>query len=58
MCSYVNIKLQPGDRIQLTTPGGDGYGDPREREPWRIDEDLRERYVSDASSRRDYGRPA
>jgi N-methylhydantoinase A len=25
---YANIKLQPGDRIQLTTPGGGGYGGP------------------------------
>jgi N-methylhydantoinase B len=54
---YANIKLQPGDRIRLTTPGGGGYGDPLKRDVWRIEEDLREGYVSDASARREYGRP-
>ena len=51
-------KPAPGDRIRLTTPGGGGYGDPREREAWRIEEDLREGYVSDASATRDYDRHA
>ena len=46
---------QPGDRVRLWTPGGGGYGDPRERDPAAIDEDLREGYVSAASAARDYG---
>jgi N-methylhydantoinase B len=36
-------------------PGGGGYGDPREREPAMIEEDLREGYISRESARRDYG---
>jgi N-methylhydantoinase B len=52
---YCNIKLQPGDRIRLTAPGGGGYGDPRERDPVLIEEDLREGYVSAESAERDYG---
>ncbi len=51
---YCNIKLQPGDRIRLTAPGGGGYGDPHERDVSRIEEDLREGYVSEASAARDY----
>jgi N-methylhydantoinase B len=52
---YSNITLRPGDRIRLSVPGGGGYGDPREREPWCIEEDLREGYVSAESAGRDYG---
>ncbi|MGH6945412.1 MAG: hydantoinase B/oxoprolinase family protein, partial [Geminicoccaceae bacterium] len=52
---YSNITLFPGDRIRLAVPGGGGYGDPRERETSRIEEDLREGYVSAASALRDYG---
>jgi N-methylhydantoinase B/oxoprolinase/acetone carboxylase alpha subunit len=42
-------------RPWASVPGGGGYGDPREREPWRIEEDLREGYVSAESAVRDYG---
>ena len=47
---FANVRFEPGDRIRLTTPGGGGYGEPRERDAWRIEEDLREGYVSDASA--------
>jgi N-methylhydantoinase B len=32
--------MQPDDRVVLHTPGGGGYGDPSEREPARIAEDV------------------
>jgi N-methylhydantoinase B len=37
------------------TPGGGGYGDPKERDPARIEEDLREGYVTPEAAARDYG---
>jgi N-methylhydantoinase B len=43
---YANVTFDPGDRITLITPGGGGYGDPKDRDPARLAEDLREGYVS------------
>ncbi|HRX36147.1 MAG TPA: hydantoinase B/oxoprolinase family protein, partial [Aestuariivirga sp.] len=53
---YANITLEPGDRIRLTTPGGGGYGDPAERDPAAIAEDVAEGYVSADAAQRSYGR--
>jgi N-methylhydantoinase B len=36
-------------------PGGGGYGDPFEREVQKVMGDVRERYVSVAGARSDYG---
>jgi N-methylhydantoinase B len=55
---YANVRFQPGDRIKLTTPGGGGFGDGRERDPARLAEDLREGYITPESAERDYTRPA
>jgi N-methylhydantoinase B len=52
---YANVRFAPGDRIRLTAPGGGGYGEPRERDPAMVEEDLREGYVSPESAGRDYG---
>lgn len=54
---YANVTFEPGDRVQLITPGGGGYGDPRERDPERLKEDLREGYVSEAAADRLYRFP-
>lgn len=53
---YANIVLEPGDRIQLITPGGGGYGDPHAREAAAIAEDVAEGYVSAAAATASYGR--
>ncbi len=43
-----DIPLKPGDRVRVGTPGGGGYGDPRERAPEAVEEDVRlGRYTSE-----------
>lgn len=36
-----DIPLSPGDRVHVQTPGGGGYGDPRNRAPDAVAEDVR-----------------
>ena len=36
-----DIALAPGDRVWVRTPGGGGYGDPFERPPESVLEDVR-----------------
>ena len=36
--------LRPGDWIDVKTPGGGGYGDPRERDPSRVERDRKNGY--------------
>ncbi|MFH1156408.1 MAG: hydantoinase B/oxoprolinase family protein [Pseudomonadota bacterium] len=45
----------PGDRIAFVSAGGGGYGDPLEREPEAVVQDVRWGYVSIDSARQDYG---
>ena len=51
---FAGVRFEPGDRILLTPPGGGGYGDPKDRAPESIEEDLREGYISKDSARRNY----
>jgi N-methylhydantoinase B len=57
VCSskYANIVLKPGDRVELVTPGGGGFGDPKARDPEAVREDIAEGYISAAAAARDYG---
>ncbi len=52
---YANIVLRPGDRVELVTPGGGGYGDPSARDPEALREDVAEGYVSPAAATALYG---
>jgi N-methylhydantoinase B len=36
-----DIALAPGDRVRVRTPGGGGYGDPKDRDPALVAEDVR-----------------
>lgn len=50
----VGVRLKPGQRLRIASPGGGGYGPPAERDPDAIAADLRLGYVTDAAARRDY----
>jgi N-methylhydantoinase B len=47
--------LPPGSVVELRTGGGGGFGDPRERDPERVREDVRDGFVSKEAAKRDYG---
>jgi N-methylhydantoinase B len=42
-----NLRLEPGDIVEIITPGGGGYGDPQRRDTGRIQHDILNEYVSD-----------
>ena len=44
-----------GDVVSFQQPGAGGYGDPLERDPRRVLEDVLDDYVSIAAARADYG---
>lgn len=52
---WSNVTFRPGDRVQILTPGGGGYGDPATRDPALLEADLRDGFVSADAARRDYG---
>lgn len=39
--------IHKGDTILLATPGGGGLGDPKRRNPARVEEDLKQGYITD-----------
>ncbi len=48
-------ELAPGEWIVGVECGGGGYGDPLERDPALVAEDVRERWVTEAAARDAYG---
>jgi len=50
-----DIPLQAGDRVRVGTPGGGGYGDPRERDPDLVRRDVELGYYTDEQAREMYG---
>ena len=52
---FSDVALQPGDMFSRPTAGGGGYGDPLERDPEKVREDVADDYVSLARAAKDYG---
>ncbi|MCZ6874995.1 MAG: hydantoinase B/oxoprolinase family protein [bacterium] len=50
-----NNRLQKGDLLRIVTPGGGGWGDPLQRAPARVRDDVLDGFVSVASALCDYG---
>jgi N-methylhydantoinase B len=53
-----DIPMKAGDRVRVGTPGGGGYGDPRQRDPGATAEDLRLGYYTPEQATRLFGWPA
>src|SRR5262245_42224633 len=49
------LQLKRGDLLSVEFAGGGGWGDPRERDPVRVRDDVARGYVSLQSARDDYG---
>lgn len=52
--SYGLTQLKPGDVVTIDAPGGGGYGDPSERDPALVLNDVIQGYVSLDNARSDY----
>jgi len=50
----VGIKLRHGQRVRLETPGGGGYGNPMDRDPADVADDVRLGYVTAMAARDRY----
>ncbi|MFE1597662.1 hydantoinase B/oxoprolinase family protein [Methylobacterium sp. ID0610] len=51
-----NIAIRAGDRVEIMTPGGGGYGDPRERDPALIARDVGRGYYTAEEAETLWGR--
>jgi N-methylhydantoinase B len=49
-----NRQLQAGDRVRMSTGGGGGYGNPRERPVELVERDVIRGFISPESARTDY----
>ena len=50
-----DISLKAGDRVRVGTPGGGGYGDPRERDPELVRRDVAMGYYTAEEAERLFG---
>lgn len=52
---YGLTRLQPGDVVTMDAAGGGGFGDPRQRDPDALLNDIRAGKVTAAGAKKDYG---
>jgi N-methylhydantoinase B/oxoprolinase/acetone carboxylase alpha subunit len=49
------LTLRQGERLHVETPGGGGYGDPFERDPEAVRQDVHDRRITLGTAREHYG---
>jgi N-methylhydantoinase B len=52
---YSNVRIRKGDRLRLVSPGGGGYGEPRDRDAELVLSDIKQGYISATAAEREYG---
>lgn len=55
IAKFSGVELHKGDEFLLAMPGGGGYGDPFDREPWRVEADVRAGYYTPEEAGALYG---
>lgn len=50
-----DVRIAVGDRVEVMTPGGGGYGDPMRRDPAAVALDVRRGYYSEAAAEAFWG---
>jgi N-methylhydantoinase B len=53
-----DVAMRAGDRVRVRTPGGGGYGDPRERDPSLVRRDVELGYYDGEQAARLFGKDA
>ena len=53
--TVATVEIRPGERISTVTNGGGGYGDPLERDPERVRDDVAAQLISPERAREVYG---
>ena len=54
-CKFSHFETPEEMTVRIINSGGGGYGDPLEREPWRVAQDVRNELVSFEAAREQYG---
>jgi N-methylhydantoinase B len=49
------LRPQPNDVVRIVTPNGGGYGNPLERDPWRVLKDINDGFLTVENAREQYG---
>lgn len=52
---FDTLEIDPGERLISQKPGGGGYGNPMERDPELVCEDVNEGYISETKAAEVYG---
>jgi N-methylhydantoinase B/oxoprolinase/acetone carboxylase alpha subunit len=52
---WSNVVIKSGDRIQILTPGGGGWGDTAERDAAAVADDVAEGWISESAAASIYG---
>ena len=55
MSLFSNFQMKRGDTYTAECPGGGGWGDPLDRDPEAVLDDVRDGFVSVQSAQLDYG---
>jgi N-methylhydantoinase B len=54
-CKFSHRRTEAGITVRIINSGGGGYGDPLDRETWRVADDVRNELVSHEAARAQYG---